>query len=148
MFRGPFAGMRPDETYQNAAVRGVIACLRGLLLIALLFSGTVPDGMMRVAQPGEGLRLVLCTPEGISEVWLAEDGSVTPVENAPSGSDVDHTPTQCVQVSATWQAQTAPMPTPVRWARSFTLARRGGDQIALWSRPGRPQLSRAPPVPA
>ncbi len=47
--------------------------LRCVLLLALFLSGIVPQGLMRVAS-NDGMMLVLCTPEGPTEVWLMDDG--------------------------------------------------------------------------
>lgn len=69
---------------------------RALPLLALLGSATVPDGFMR-AQGPEGLRLVLCTPDGTQEVWLTDDGEVIPVEEDHPGQD--HDGPHCVQVN-------------------------------------------------
>ena len=69
---------------------------RALLLLALIGSATVPDGLMR-AQGPDGLQLVLCTPDGTQEVWLTDDGEVIPVED---GQPVqDHDGPHCVQVN-------------------------------------------------
>ncbi|WP_417714709.1 DUF2946 family protein [Pseudophaeobacter arcticus] len=69
---------------------------RALLLLALFGSASVPDGFMR-AQGPEGLRLVLCTPDGTQEVWLTDDGEVIPVEDGQTGHN--HDGPHCVQVS-------------------------------------------------
>lgn len=45
------------------------------LLLALFLSGTVPQGFMRAAD-GDGMAIVLCTPDGASEVWLSENGEI------------------------------------------------------------------------
>src|SRR5690606_40255804 len=47
-----------------------------LLLLSLVLSGIVPQGMMRAAGE-DGVRLVLCTEEGPRDLWLSADGSVT-----------------------------------------------------------------------
>ncbi len=56
-----------------------------LTLRSLLFAGSVPAGLMRVAADdgaadATGLHLVLCTSEGLREVWLASDGSLGMLE--------------------------------------------------------------------
>lgn len=134
--------------YRCAARRAGAAILRAVLLIALLLGGTVPDGMMRVAEPGEGLRLVLCTPEGTKEVWLAEDGKVTPVDDGPADDGEPHDPPVCVQVTFIGPDGVPPEPAPVRSFHSFTVPWRVVHQVAHRPALTRPQLSRAPPVPA
>lgn len=54
------------------------------LLLALILSGTVPQGFMRSAAD-DGMMLVLCTPNGLTEVWMSAEGDIH--ENAP----IDHT---------------------------------------------------------
>lgn len=78
-------------------VRGAVwaAALRVALLIALIASGGVPQGMMRVAG-AEGTRLVLCTGEGPREIWMAADGSVS--DEAPLPSQ-NHEVSSCLAVS-------------------------------------------------
>lgn len=49
------------------------ALLSTLLLLALILAGTVPEGMMRVADES-GQRLVLCTSDGPREIWMGADG--------------------------------------------------------------------------
>jgi hypothetical protein len=118
--------------------------LRALLLIALTLAGTVPAGMMRVSG-GDGLRLVLCTPDGVQEVWLAEDGTVLP-DGGPTGDDPSrHGAPHCVQV-----ALFAPDERPVRLAPCrLRLCPPGpapaAHQVVPRPAPSRPQLSRAPP---
>ena len=67
---------------------------RALLLLALLGTGSVPEGMMR-AGGADGMRLVLCTTDGPQEVWLTDDGRTIPIED----HDTDHDQPHCVQVS-------------------------------------------------
>ena len=64
--------------------------LRCVLLLSLLLSGIVPQGLMRVAS-SDGMMLVLCTPEGPTEIWLTDDGRALdeqpadhPTEGPPS----------------------------------------------------------------
>lgn len=74
-----------------AGLRIYIARL--VLLIALLASGMVPQGMMRVPD-ATGSRLVLCTGNGPREIWMADDGTVSdralsptlPAENGDVGT--------------------------------------------------------------
>lgn len=53
------------------------------LLLALILSGTVPQGFMR-SKGADGMTIVLCTADGPTEVWLSADGDVQ--KEAP----VDH----------------------------------------------------------
>lgn len=69
---------------------------RGLLLLSLMVSGIVPDGMMRQAEE-DGIRLVLCTGEGTQEVWLTQDGQSRPVTPADT-NEAGHKQ-HCIQVS-------------------------------------------------
>tara|TARA_R110002126_G_scaffold30259_7_gene99170 strand:+ start:47982 stop:48356 length:375 start_codon:yes stop_codon:yes gene_type:complete len=69
---------------------------RGFLLLSLFLSGIVPAGMMRQADEG-GMRLVLCTGEGIQEVWLTPDGETRPVTPAET-NDAAHKQ-HCIQVN-------------------------------------------------
>ena len=52
--------------------------------------------MMRQADDG-GMRLVLCTGEGIQEVWLTPDGETRPVKPADT-NDAAHKQ-HCIQVN-------------------------------------------------
>lgn len=79
--------------------------LRALVILALLGTASVPQGMMRAPGP-DGARLVLCTPDGVKEIWLRDDGTVRPVE-APDRSDGGASHPHCVQVT---HAQTASAP--------------------------------------
>ncbi|MBU2867849.1 DUF2946 family protein [Pacificibacter marinus] len=63
------------------AHRSAVFCI---LLVALVLSGTVPQGFMRSAAD-DGMMLVLCTPNGPTEVWMTADGDIQ--EKAP----IDHT---------------------------------------------------------
>lgn len=91
--------------------------LRCALLLALLLLGTVPDGMMRKAGP-EGLRLVLCTEDGVREVWLTEDGDTVPVEESERGDhDSARGKPHCVQVALASQD----VPPPLAAGRVGTL---------------------------
>lgn len=85
------------------AIRGILT--RALLLLSLLLAGMVPDGMMRQAG-ADGMRLVLCTTDGVQEVWLSEDGETTPVD--PAQDRKTSHKSQCVQVNLI--AQTASIP--------------------------------------
>ncbi|MDX2484534.1 MAG: hypothetical protein QNK42_12830 [Pseudodonghicola sp.] len=72
---------------------------RALLFLALLGSATVPTGLMR-AQGPDGMRLVICTPDGTQEVWLTSAGEALPVEDHQPDRG-DHHGSNCVQVSVT-----------------------------------------------
>ncbi|MCI5112436.1 MAG: hypothetical protein MRY75_17970 [Marivita sp.] len=117
---------------------------RALLFLALLGSATVPDGFMR-AQGPDGLRLVLCTPDGTQEVWLTDEGDVIPVEDdhPAQGHDGPH----CVQVSVAG-LEAAPNPDPLirlpLWpmAPPRVTAQRPVSQIYFHH-----NRSRAPPFP-
>ncbi|OOY11918.1 hypothetical protein BMG00_12640 [Thioclava marina] len=69
---------------------------RLLLLLAVLLAGLVPDGMMRQAS-ADGMRLVLCTADGVQEVWLTDDGKTTPVD--PGHEQTETHEQHCVQVN-------------------------------------------------
>lgn len=73
---GPLGSALSFVTYQSA-----VFCS---LLFALVLSGTVPQGFMRSAAD-DGMMLVLCTPNGPTEVWMTTDGDIQ--EKAP----IDHT---------------------------------------------------------
>ncbi len=121
--------------------------LRSLLVIALTLAGTVPVGMMRVSG-GEGLRLVLCTPDGTQEVWLADDGTVTPVDEPGEDDSRGRHPSHCVQITlfadGSGAVLSAPHALSLRPADSPPTA----HQTTRAPAPKRPNLSRAPPVPA
>ena len=119
--------------------------LRSCLLIALVLSGSVPAGMMH-ASGADGVRLVLCTPEGTKEVWLAEDGTATPVEDeAPS--DHGNRP-HCVQVSLHAADWTLPRPVPATWQHRPASVAALTHQVSHHPAPSGPRLSRAPPLPS
>jgi len=122
--------------------------LRFVLLLGLVLTGTVPDGMMRQAGPEGGLRLVLCTPDGTKEVWLTEDGETVPVEAASEeGGSHDGGKPHCVQVALA--SQDAPPPL----AEARVLELRPADpaqlphQVARWRNIEDARRTRAPPVP-
>lgn len=70
----------PSRRVPRAGIGLARAVLSGLLLLALVLAGTVPQGIMRVAD-GAGQRLVLCTPDGPREIWMGADGVAQ--DNAP-----------------------------------------------------------------
>lgn len=69
--------------------------LRCVLLLALFMSGNVPQGLMRVAS-NDGMMLVLCTPEGPTEVWLTDDGRA--LDEQPADDPTDG-PSNCMAVT-------------------------------------------------
>lgn len=90
-------------TVKTQAISGIIT--RTLLLLSLLLAGLVPSGMMRQAG-ADGMRLVLCTADGVQEVWLSENGDTTPVD--PDGdASKGHKP-HCVQVNLIAQSEAIP----------------------------------------
>lgn len=74
-----------------------IILLRAVLVLALLGTGTVPQGMMR-ATTGDGLRMVICTDGGLREILVTPDGTVTPVDPHPE-NQTDDTAMSCLVVS-------------------------------------------------
>ncbi len=120
--------------------------LRALLLLSLLLSGMVPDGMMRQAG-ADGMQLVLCTPDGPQEVWLSEDGEVTPVAKgggAPSDHDQGHKP-HCVQVSMVAQDAALPVAVPVAARLRPAVFARFAHQVPRSRGPVGAHRTRAPP---
>lgn len=92
-----------------------IILLRAVLVLALLGTGTVPQGMMRAAT-GDGLRMVICTDGGLREVLIAADGTITPAGSQPD-SDPDHGGMPCLVISQTMPDHApalcpAPLPLP------------------------------------
>lgn len=124
--------------------------LRSLLLIAILVAGTLPAGMMRVAADhGPGMRLVLCTDTGPQEVWMAQDGTVTPVKDEiPQDEAPTHGTPHCVQVSYFSPDWSHPEPAP-KTLRLWPANQPSGlaRQVAQ-PRFIRPHPSRAPPLSA
>ncbi|MFV0490389.1 MAG: DUF2946 family protein [Pseudorhodobacter sp.] len=116
--------------------------LRLFLLIALMLSGSVPPGMMRIAD-GDGMRLVLCTTEGAQEVWLAEDGSTTPFGNVDESQTQDRP--NCVQVNLHAPGWLQVQPVPATRRERLMQPPRPAHQISHRPASARPQLSRAPP---
>ncbi len=118
---------------------------RALLFLALLGPATVPTGLMR-AQGPDGMRLVICTPDGTQEVWLTNDGEVRPVEDhQPDGGD--HDGSDCVQVSVAGAEAPPRMGSLIRlplWpmAPPAIAAQRPTAQAFLTR-----HRTRAPPVP-
>lgn len=80
-------------TLRNTAVSTKV--LRALLLVSLILSGTVPQGMMRTASV-DGMQLVLCTPEGPKEVWMGAEGEI---HDTLPASDEPHFTQKCLSVT-------------------------------------------------
>jgi len=74
---------------------GIARVVLGILLLALILAGTVPQGMMRVPD-GVGQRLVLCTPDGPREIWMGEDGVAR--DHAPLPAQ-NHETGKCLSVT-------------------------------------------------
>ncbi len=121
-------------------MRAMIA--RSVLLLALLLAGMVPDGMMRQAGP-DGMRLVLCTADGVQEVWLSEDGEAVPVEPNQSG-DAAHQP-HCVQVNLIAQAAAVPVAVPREISVGRVEHAQATHQLYFREVAGDSRWTRAPP---
>lgn len=136
---------RPKRQQALIRMRFAHALVRTVLLLALLVAGTVPDGMMRHAGEG-GVRLVLCTGDGVKEVWLNADGSTAPAETEDGKNNGTPEP-HCVQVVLA-AADAAPILPD--W---HGLDLRSGDpalpghQILHRQTAGDTRRSRAPPIP-
>lgn len=123
------------------AMRAIFA--RTLLLLSLLLAGMVPDGMMRQAG-ADGMHLVLCTADGVQEVWLSEDGKTTPVDPDQDGKTA-HKP-HCVQVNLIAQAAALPAVEPLI-VRVLPVAVSGAThQVLSRQVAGDARRTRAPPV--
>ena len=68
----------PTFKLWQGAAQTFCTVARLILLLALLLSGGVPQGMMRTQNAQGGTELVLCTPEGPRAIWMAADGSIQP----------------------------------------------------------------------
>lgn len=69
--------------------------LTGLLFVALILSGSVPQGMMRSAG-ADGMRLVLCTPDGPRDVWMTPAGDIRDTGSLPGRN---HETGKCLAVT-------------------------------------------------
>ena len=118
---------------------------RALLLLALLGSSTVPDGLMR-AQGPEGMRLVLCTPDGTQEVWLTDAGEIIPAEDDQPAQD-DHGGPHCVQVSVAGSAPTANADLLIYLPLRPLALSTGPAQHPVSQHISKQNRSRAPPLP-
>ncbi|RJL11092.1 hypothetical protein D3P05_13445 [Paracoccus siganidrum] len=84
--------------------------LHALLVLALVLSGTVPQGMMRSPDP-EATGFVLCTAHGPQEIQVAaaelfaesfaESPGQTPAGHLP---EADHKPAPCLPVTLSFAA--------------------------------------------
>ncbi|MDE4142714.1 MULTISPECIES: DUF2946 family protein [Rhodobacterales] len=118
---------------------------RALLLLALLGSSTVPDGLMR-AQGPEGMRLVLCTPDGTQEVWLTDAGEIIPAEDDQPARD-DHGGPHCVQVSVAGTVPSANVGLLIQMPlRPLALPTGSAQRPVSLDLPNQ-HRSRAPPLP-
>ena len=112
------------------------------LLLALLFSGTVPQGFMRTAD-GDGMAIVLCTPNGTTEVWLTASGDIQ--DEAPV-HDSSSEPSECLAITVALAAAQGAVGTlgqtiEIAPYRTGLVDRRGAIAPALT-----PLQPRAPPV--
>ena len=117
-----------------------------LLLLALIQLATMPDGMMRQAGPA-GIRLVLCSDDGLREVWLGEDGEITPVgeADASDGAPPHRRRPHCVQVALSLPEAAPPIPSLRRDRLAFATLARRPHQIAARPPGGTARHPRAPP---
>lgn len=111
------------------------------LFLALLLSGTVPQGFMR-ATDGDGMAIVLCTTDGTSEVWLSENGEIQ--DEAPvDGTSSEQSGCLAITVALTAiQGAFGTLGQTIEFApfRMVLVDRRG--PIA----PVTPRQTRAPPI--
>lgn len=112
------------------------------LLLAIFLSGVVPQGFMRIADV-DGMKLVLCTPEGPSEVWLTDDGRMQ--EKQPANHP-EQKVSNCLAITLSLvalQAWLSTLAAPIEFAafRPDLVDRRR----ALVSAKA-PQQPRAPPI--
>ncbi|MDE4273104.1 hypothetical protein PXK58_00160 [Phaeobacter gallaeciensis] len=118
---------------------------RALLLLALLGSSTVPDGLMR-AQGPEGMRLVLCTPDGTQEVWLTDAGEIIPAEDEQPARD-DHDGPHCVQVSVAGTVPSSNVGLLIQMPLRPLALPTGSAQRPVSQDLPNQHRSRAPPLP-
>lgn len=123
--------------------------LRVLLLLAVILSGTVPEGMMRMAGADgmAGPSLVLCTGDGPQEIRLLPDGAVVPADRGSQDDQGDHKrQAKCLSLHlGDPHAQNWAMPLPKR--AGFALRRTPvGDQIAALAPRLQLAEARAPPL--
>lgn len=120
-------------------MRAFSSLILQMLLASLLLMATVPQGMMRI-RGADGMRVVLCTSDGPSEIWIGTDG--TPVDAPEHDQSAPH----CVQVQAAdLEAQ---VHTAVLRDANFihTVLIRARDQIAARTPPVNQTGPRSPPA--
>jgi len=112
------------------------------LLLALILSGTVPQGFMR-SSDADGMALVLCSPDGLTEVWLTADGEIQ--DEAPADQPSSDMP-DCLAVTlsvAMLQSWLGALAQPVEFSPySATFIDRRSALIPAIT----PLQPRAPPV--
>ena len=113
---------------------------RALLLLALIGTGIVPTGFMRVSGP-EGTRLVICTGDGPQEIIVDPSGAPIP-DDAPGE---DHRTASCILSGLVPTLTPELTVAPLQAApRPLTLWR-GEHQIPARGPPLRVAAARAPP---
>ena len=127
-------------------MRFALPLLRLLILLALMLTGTVPAGMMRHADE-DGIRLVLCTSDGVKEVLLNEDGSTAPAA-AKDGQDNGMPEPHCVQVVLATTEAPSRLPDRHGLAPGCCDLAMPDDQIPHLQTDRDARHSRAPPIPA
>lgn len=124
--------------------------LHALLLLALVLSGTVPQGMMRNPDP-EAMSFVLCTAHGPQEIQLAalEAPAETPAE-PPAGQlpEADHKPSPCLPVTLSFAAVQSWLGAPGSPAEFAAFRPEIGQQRPMPVPSSPAHRPRAPPVPA
>lgn len=120
-------------------MRAFSSLLWPLLLVSLLLMATVPQGMMRIGG-ADGMRVVLCTSDGPTEIWLGADG--TPIDEPEHEQSAPH----CVQVQAA--DLDAHVHTAVLRDANFihSVLVRARDQIAARTPPVNQAGPRSPPA--
>jgi len=108
LLRASIAPVGTALSQRKAGAAG--AMLRILLLVALMVAGTVPHGLMRMAR-ADGIKLVLCTPDGPKELWMTADGEIH--EDQPTHEE-EHSGPQSLNVALAMAALTY-------WAASLPL---------------------------
>lgn len=116
---------------------------RALLLLSLLLAGMVPDGMMRQAG-ADGTRLVLCTADGVQEVWLSENGETTPADPERDGKTAHKS--HCVQVNLIAQIASIPAVDPLIMRVLPGVLSGSTHQVLSRQIAGYARRTRAPPV--
>jgi hypothetical protein len=116
--------------------------LRVVIVVALLWSGAVPQGFMR-AGGSERMRLVLCTGEGPQEAWIAPDGRI---QSDVPGDDAPERTSRCLAIAlllVQHQLAARPVPRLVAFHHLHLIPADQAHEVALPVRPGNP---RAPPL--